>query len=215
MTNVSVQQGSSESAPLSAPAPASGQPLSLAGFALTLAILSIVNAGWLGSNAAGIIVPAAYAYGAIALIIGGLWDFRANNVFGYVWSISFGCFWLSLALILQFFAADLISAAGAKSFGHAFGAYLVLWGIFTIYMSVAAYFVAKPAVIAFSLSAFVFVAVGVTNIAGPSLHWLTTTAGYAGLIDALIAGYVSAALVINTTSGAQRLPIWPYPYRKR
>lgn len=215
MTVVSVQAVPSDTVAPAEPAPASGQPLSLAGFALTLAILSIVNAGWIDPKAAGIIIPAAYAYGAIALILGGLWDFRANNVFGYVWSISFGCFWLSLALILQFFASDLVAAAGAKSFGQAFGAYLILWGVFTVYMTVAAYFVAKPAVIAFFLSAFVFLAVGITNIVGPSAQWLTTTAGYAGLIDSLIAGYVSAALVINGTSGANKLPIWPYPYRKR
>ncbi len=197
------------------PSTASGQPLALAGFALTLALLSLGNAEWIKLSALGIVVPVALGYGAIALILAGLWDFRGNNLFGAMWAVSFGCFWISLALLIQFFGPRIAVSAGAGGYADAFGAYLILWGIFTAYMTVGAYFIAKPAFVAFLLLAVVFFVLGISNLIAPggASDGLRKLGGYIGIVDAAVAWYLSAALVINSTSGRQMLPIWPYTPR--
>lgn len=194
------------------PSTASGQPLALAGFALTLGLLSLGNAEWIDLSALGIVVPVALGYGAVALILAGLWDFRANNLFGSMWAVSFGCFWLTLALLIQFFGAQITAAAGPEAYADAFGAYLILWGIFTAYMTVGSYFIAKPAFVAFLLLAVIFFILGFSNLAAPSdaSDNLRVLGGYIGMVDAAVAWYLSAALVINATSGRRLMPIWPY-----
>lgn len=193
------------------PATASGQPLALAGFGLTLGLLSLANVGWINLSALGIIVPVAFSYGSLALILGGWWDFRANNLFGSMWAVSYGCFWLSVALLLGFFAPGVAKAAGANHFGDAFGAYLLLWAVFTAYMTVGSWFIAKPAFVAFALTAVVFVVLGLSDIvSGGIADTLRKTGGYLGIVDALVAWYLSAALMLLQTTGRQLLPIWPY-----
>src|SRR3990170_7585806 len=85
------------------PATASGAALTLAAFSLTTALLSLINVGWLNANTIAVVIPVAYAYGALAALIGGLWEFRANSLFGATLGVSFGCFWIGTGLLLQFF----------------------------------------------------------------------------------------------------------------
>ena len=197
------------------PATASGQPLALAGFGLSLAMLSVINAGWVTGNSLGFVVVAAWSFGSVAMIVAGIWDFRANNLFGAMWAIAYGCFWISIGLVLQFVGPSVTTAAGTDGFGDAFGTYLVLWGIFTAYMTVCAYFTAGPAFVAFLLTAVVFVVVGASYINSPSdlSDSLLKVGGYVGIVDAAVAWYLSAALVINATAGRPLLRFWPYPYR--
>ncbi len=197
------------------PATSSGTPLALAGFAFSLALLSIVNTEWINLTSLGILLPVAFSYGTLALVLGGLWEFRANNLFGATWTISYGSFWLSLALLLQFFAGGIVSATGPEGFLDAFAAYLVLWGIFSGYMTVAAWYVARPAFLAFLLLAAVFFILAVANFYAPGdfANNLRKAGGYVGIVDAAVAWYVSAALVINVTSGRTLLPLWPYTRR--
>jgi uncharacterized protein len=194
------------------PSTASGQPLALAGFGLTLGLLSLGNAEWISLKALGIIVPVAFAYGAVALILAGIWDFRANNLFGSMWSVSYGCFWISLALLIQVYGPQITATAGAGAYADAFGAYLILWGILTAWMTIGSYFIAKPAFVAFALLALVFFVLGVANILAPggTSDTLRKLGGYIGIVDAAVAWYLSAALVLNTTAGRQLLPLWPY-----
>lgn len=191
------------------PATASGQPLALAGFALTLGLLSLGNAGWINLNALGIVVPAALAYGGLALILAGLWDFRYDDLFGAMWAVSFGCFFITLALLIQFVGPQVVAAAGASAYADAFGAYLLLWAIFSAYMTVGAYFIAKTAFLTFLLLAIVFLILGIANLLAPggASDGLRQLGGYVGLVDAAVAWYLSAALMLNTTSGRQLLPI--------
>ena len=196
------------------PATADGTALGLAGFAFGLMLLSLVQVEWIPLTSLTIVVPVALGYSALGTLIGGLWGFRANNAFTALWGISFAGFWISLALILRFFAADVIAAAGQGGFLDAFGTYLLLWAIVSGYCTIAAWFVARPAFLAFLLLTIVFILLGISNIIAPDSPTvgLRKVGGYIGLIDALIAFYVSAVLLINTTSGKQLLPLWPYPY---
>ncbi len=211
--------GSSETegGPAYFPASASGQAIALTGFGFALGMLSMINAEWVTLGAIGFMVAVTFSIGSIALIIGGLWDFRANNLFGATWAIAFGAFWISVGLILQFVGGGVVEATSPEGFGDAFGAYLLLWAGFTAFMTVASWFVARAAFAIFAVLVVVFLLLGIANTAAPGSlsDTLREIGGYVGLLDAALAWYLAAALVINVTADRQILPIWPYPYGDR
>jgi succinate-acetate transporter protein len=199
------------------PITASGQAIALTGFGFALGMLSLINAELVTLNATGFMVAVTLSIGSIALIIGGLWDFRGNNLFGATWAIAFGAFWISVGLILQFVGGAVVEAAGPEGFADAFGAYLLLWAGFTAFMAVAAWFVARAAFAIFLVLVVVFLLLGISNTSAPGSlsNTLREIGGYVGLVDAALAWYLAAALTINVTIGRQVLPIGPYPYGGR
>lgn len=70
-------------------------PLGLAAFALTTFLLSMANAGFMPASAEPIVFGVALAYGGIAQMLAGMWEFRKGNVFGATVFTSYGAFWLS------------------------------------------------------------------------------------------------------------------------
>src|SRR5213078_3915326 len=113
--------------------PADPGPLGLAGFAMTTFVLSMFNADLVNKGGEPVVLGLALAYGGIAQLLAGMWEFRTGNTFGAVAFSSFGAFWLSFWLLVTF-GVDSIPAANA---GHAVGLFLIVWGIFTTYMFVA------------------------------------------------------------------------------
>jgi succinate-acetate transporter protein len=194
------------------PETASGTPLALIGFGFGLTVVSIIQTHWLPLTTIGFVIPVAFGFSALCTIVGGLWEFRGDNLFGGLWPLVYGGFWLSLGLILNTYAARVTSAAGALAFGRIFGSYLLILGFVTVFLMVAAYFVAAPALLAFVLLVAVDILLGLAYILPNS--GVQMAGGYLGLVDSLIAWYVAAALLINTTAGRNLLPIWPYPYRR-
>ena len=95
-------------------------PLGLAAFALTTFVLSMFNAGLVSSGGEPIVFGLALAYGGIAQLLAGMWEFRTGNTFGAVAFTSYGAFWLSFWAFVQFFEKS-VPAADA---GHAVGLYL-------------------------------------------------------------------------------------------
>ena len=91
------------------------------------------NAGLVATSGEPIVFGLAFAYGGLAQLLAGMWEFRTGNTFGAVAFTSYGAFWLSFWAFVQFFA-DKIPTADA---GHAVGLYLIAWGIFTAYMFIA------------------------------------------------------------------------------
>jgi len=191
------------------PTAAGGTAVWVIGFAFSLALLSLANAEWINLTALGIIVPVAYAVGALGMIIGSLWEFRANNLFGAVAGVGYGAFWLSLALLLQFFAGGIVEATGAAGFADAVGAYQLLWALFTVCLLVAAWFVGRTVFVVFALLVAVFVLLALSNFSAPgdTADALRKFGGYVGLVDAAVAWYVFTVLVVNTTAGRNVLPL--------
>src|SRR5215218_2325475 len=87
--------------------PADPGPLGLAGFAMTTFVLSMFNADFVSTAGEGVVLGLALAYGGIAQLLAGMWEFRTGNTFGAVAFSSFGAFWLSLWAYDQFFAAQI------------------------------------------------------------------------------------------------------------
>src|SRR3954447_10638746 len=78
-------------------------PLGLAGFAMTTFVLSMFNADLVNKAGEPVVLGLALAYGGIAQLLAGMWEFRTGNTFGAVAFSSFGAFWISYWLLVTFF----------------------------------------------------------------------------------------------------------------
>jgi uncharacterized protein len=175
-------------------------PLGLGAFALTTFLLSLVNAGVLPTAAEPVMLGVALAYGGIAQILAGMWEFRKSNVFGATVFTSYGAFWLSFWAYITFFAARV----PAELHGKAAGWFLIAWAIFTTLMLIAA--LRTTAVLALL---FAVVAVALFLLAlgalGPNSA-MTRTGGVLGILAAAIAWYLCLAGVAASTFGRPILP---------
>jgi uncharacterized protein len=172
-------------------------PLGLAAFALTTFLLSIVNARWTIGNSAGTaFLGYALAYGGIAQLLAGMWEFRRGNVFACTAFSSYGAFWIGLFIWIR--VAPLAS-------GHDLGWILVAFAIFNAYMLLMATQVnlAVFGVFFFLQLTEIFLAIGNFN----SSIGLTQVGGYLGLATALVAWYASAAGISAGMGGRILLPV--------
>jgi succinate-acetate transporter protein len=193
-------------------------PLGLAGFALTTFLLSAANANWMSHATGAAFLGYAFAYGGLAQLLAGMWEFRNRNVFGAVAFSSYGAFWIGLGLWvvrvkLPALAAakPLTLAATVTALNHDVGWILLAFFIFNLYMLILSTQI--------NLAVFlVFLTLGATEIilaigqfnAGAAVNPTGTikVGGYVGLVTALVAWYTSAALVSRGMAGAKiKLPV--------
>jgi uncharacterized protein len=178
-------------------------PLGLAAFATTTFVLSMFNADLVSKNGEPVVLGLALAYGGIAQLLAGMWEFRTGNTFGAVAFSSFGAFWISFWAYVAFFA-DSIPKADQ---GHAVGLYLIAWGIFTTYMFVASLRTTVAISVVFALLAVTFFLLGIGD-SGAHTN-ITKAGGWVGLATAVAAWYASFAAVTNSTFGRTVLPVKP------
>ena len=185
------------------PAIANPAPLGLAAFALTTFVLSMVNSGLVSDKAEPVVFGLALAYGGIAQLLAGMWEFKTGNTFGATAFSSYGAFWISFWALVMFFVKD-IPAADA---GHAVGLYLWAWGIFTTYMFVASLRTSGAVAAVFLFLALTFIVLAIGDYA-KSENWVKF-GGWLGLVTAVLAWYASFAAVTNFTYKRTVLPTWP------
>lgn len=177
---------------------ASPGALGLAGFALTTFILNVFNAGLIEGDE-GIVWTTGIFFGGIAQMCAGMWDIKRNDIFGGTCFTAYGAFWIALAMAKILSGAGIIGAIPSG----ALVTFLVAWGIFTLYATVASIKVNKAVFTLFVTLTILFflLAIGVHN------HTVHTIAGYEGIVVALIAFYCSAATLVNTMHGKELLPV--------
>jgi uncharacterized protein len=198
--------------------PADPGPLGLAAFAGTTFVLSLVNAGLVGDkiHPGGGLLPMvaalALAYGGIAQLVAGLWEFRTGNTFGAVAFCSFGAFWISFYFVVQSVAAN-----APREVFSGLGLYLWMWGIFTAYMFVASLRTTGAIALVFLLLAITFIILGIGNSALAGTASVTNgtikLGGYFGIATAIAAWYASFAAVVNATFGRTMAPVFPLTRR--
>jgi succinate-acetate transporter protein len=172
-------------------------PLGLFGFALTTWLLSMVNAGLLPATTVPLVLAMAFAYGGTAQFAAGLMEFAKGNSFGFAAFCSYGAFWWSFALFVQFF--------GANVTGPAVGWYLLVWGAFTFAMWIGTFALNRALFLIFLALWVTFALLGLSDVlAKPELN---VVGGYFGLLTALLAFYLGAAEIINEAHGHTVLPI--------
>jgi succinate-acetate transporter protein len=178
-------------------------PLGLAAFAMTTFVLSMFNADLVSRSGEAVVLGLALAYGGIAQVLAGMWEFRTGNTFGAVAFTSYGAFWISFWAFVQFYASS-VPAADA---GHAVGLYLIAWGIFTAYMFIASLRTTGAIALVFILLAVTYFLLGIGN--ANASDSLVKAGGWVGLATAIAAWYASFAAVTNATFGRLVLPVIP------
>jgi succinate-acetate transporter protein len=175
-------------------------PLGLAAFALTTFLLSLVNAGVLPKDAEPVMLGVALAFGGVAQLLAGMWEFRKGNVFGATVFSAYGAFWLSFWAYLTFYADGIPK----EHHGVAAGWYLIAWAIFTTLMLVAALRTTAVLASLFAVVAVVFVLLALGAFGFGSAF--TTLGGILGLVAAAQAWYLCLAAVGASTFGRPILP---------
>jgi uncharacterized protein len=194
--------------------PADPGPLGLAAFAGTTFMLSLVNAGLVGTQRlpGGGLLPMvaglAIAYGGAVQLVAGIWEFRTGNTFGAVAFCSYGAFWISF-----YFIVHSVTGNAPKEVFSGLGLYLWMWGIFTTYMFVASLRTSGAVALVFLLLAITFIILGIGNSALSGTLKATNgtikLGGWVGIATAIAAWYASFAAVLNSTFGRIMLPVVP------
>jgi uncharacterized protein len=191
-------------------------PLGLAAFAATTFFLSTVNTNMLGASAQTTVLGLALAYGGLAQLLAGMWEFAKGNTFGATAFSSFGAFWISFwYLIDHVVPGQLKAGTKPEDILHGIGLYLLIWGIFTAYMTVAATRVSGAVLAVFVLLTITFIALAigffaesVADFEANSNGWIHL-GGWLGLLTALAAWYASFAGVVAFTFKRPVLPTFP------
>ncbi|TPG32061.1 acetate uptake transporter [Mycolicibacterium hodleri] len=178
-------------------------PLGLAAFAGTTFVLSLFNAGLADHALVAVVLPLALLYGGLAQLLAGMWEFRNANTFGAVAFTSYGAFWISYYFYAHYIAATLPPA----DVHTATGIFLLMWTIFTAYMTVASLKTNLALIAIFStlLVTFALLTLGEFTETAAVLQ----AGGYLGLLVAAFAWYASAAGVVNATWGRTVLRVFP------
>ncbi|HEX5200893.1 MAG TPA: acetate uptake transporter [Actinoplanes sp.] len=179
-------------------------PLGLAGFASTTFFLSTVNAGLLPKSVTAVVLGLALFYGGVAQLLAGMWEFVKGNTFGALAFSSFGGFWLSYWFLVAHVVGGLKADAGDIS--NAIGVFLLIWTIFTAYMTVAATRVSLAVLAVFAALTLTFLFLTLGEFVDESF---TKVGGWLGIITAIIAWYASFAAVTNATYKRVVLPVFP------
>ena len=178
-------------------------PLGLAAFALTTFVLSVVNTGMLDAAATPVVLGLAAFYGGGAQLLAGMWEFRKANTFGATAFSSYGAFWLAFWFLVKYSPPD----GPGNTPAHAVGVFLLAWGIFTAYMTVASLRVSGAVAAVFVFLTLTFFVLAIGEFA-TSEGW-HKFGGWLGIITALLAWYASFAGVTNQTWKRTVLPTWP------
>jgi len=173
-------------------------PLGLFGFAVTTMMLSMFNVGWFGIDTFPLMMATAFAFGGVAQFVAGVLEYPRGNTFGFVAFCSYGCFWFAFATFLMVF--------GGKGPLTYLGAWLMVWGVFTVALWIASLKLPGKVLQLVLLTLWIaFFLLGLSHLL--KMDILHTTGGYVGMLTAFLAFYLAAAQLINETHGKTVLPV--------
>lgn len=175
--------------------------LGFAGFAITLWMVSMINAGWFGANTPqNMDLMLAFALGGTAMGVAGVMEYFRGRTLDMFLFLVFGAFWWAWAL----HAHSAVSASMPATAGGYEGWFFLLWAVVAFYIWIASFRDGSARVL-FTLGLWLsFLALAIADWG--DLPAFTILGGYLGLVTALIGGYISAADVINTSFERVVLP---------
>ena len=176
-------------------------PLGLMAFGVTTVLLNLHNVGFFALGT--MIMATGLFYGGLAQVIAGIMEWRKGNTFGTTAFISYGFFWISLVALLVMPTLGL----GNTPESSAMGAYLFLWGVFTLGMFIGTLRLNRALQFVFGSLALLFFLLALGDFTGSAM--IKVIAGYEGIICGLSAIYTSFALLLNEVYRRNVAPIWP------
>ena len=174
-------------------------PLGLLGFGMTTVLLNLHNAGLLPLSI--VIVAMGIALGGLAQIIAGIRELCQGNTFAGTAFTAYGLFWWSLVLIWVNPFAGTIDAASAVAMGW----YLLLWGIFTLFMFIGTLKHNRATQVVFGSLTVLFMLLALGDFTGN--HMITTIAGFEGIFCGLSAIYSAMGQILNAEYGKEVMPL--------
>ena len=181
-------------------------PLGLAAFALTTFLLSAANAHWMNGNSTGDAwLGYAFAYGGLAQLLAGMWEFKNRNVFGATAFSTYGSFWIGLGLWALLVAPHTTGLEANKDLGWI----LLTFAIFNTYMLIISTQV-NAAVFAVFLTleiTEILLFIGNFTVKAGATSGIIKIGGVVGVITAICAWYTSAAGVMNGHRGKVIFPV--------
>ncbi len=185
--------------------------LGLTCFGLTTMLLNLHNVGIIKAFDTAI-MGLGFFVGGLAQVIAGILEYRKGNTFGTCAFTAYGTFWISLV-----FAVIASGKWGLGVLVHTEGLawYLLLWGVFTAFMTVGTFRINR-------VLQFIFVTLTVLFILLAVCNWLEIKAGEGlmivsgiiGLFTGFAALYLAMAENINEIYNRTILPIWPMGERE-
>ena len=169
--------------------------LGLAGFGFNTILLQVHNIGAIEN-----VVPLLFGFfwGGLAQIIAGIIDGRRGDTFGLTAFTSYGLFWIGLSFMF------LMQWLGVVTLDHSgIAVACILWGVFTLYMTIGTLKISKVHVFVFATLTLLFFLLAAHFFGGLSAK----VAGVEGIICGAAAVYGSAAIVLNAMYGRWVLPI--------
>ncbi len=168
----------------------------LAGFGLTTLILQFHN---LGLCSMGPVFALGLVFGGLAQMIAGYQEFKVGNNFGYSAFVSYGAFWISLAVILLCNKFQVYPSSESD-----LGYFLVGWTLYTLIMWVAAMRVHGAMASTFTLLVAGFILLDFAHFGYPAM---TQVAAYVLILCALNAWYMMAHVIFKQVFGRDVLPV--------
>jgi succinate-acetate transporter protein len=174
-------------------------PLGLCAFGMTTVLLNLHNAGFFELNS--MILSMGLFYGGIAQVIAGVIESKKNNTFGLTAFTSYGFFWISLVGLI------VIPKFGwaPKASDSAMAAYLVIWGIFTLFLFFGTLKLNRALQVVFATLIVLFFLLAAEHATGN--EGIGKFAGYEGLLCGASAIYAGMANLLNEVYGKTVLPL--------
>lgn len=174
-------------------------PLGLLGFGMTTILLNLHNAGI--TDLSIVIVAMGFALGGAAQIIAGVLEFKGGNTFGGTAFTAYGFFWWSLIVIWCNPVSDKIAGADDISMGF----YLLLWGVFTLFMFIGTLKHNRATQVVFFSLTLLFFGLAIGDFSG--IASVKTAAGVIGIFCGASAIYSAVGQVVNNEFGRKVLPL--------
>jgi succinate-acetate transporter protein len=186
----------------SAVRPTSAAALGLAAFSLNLFLISVSFTGILPASVVPVFLATGLFYGFVQ-IMAGMHEYRMGNGFTGLVFASFGAFWMSTALLVLLQTMKILDFGSDA--GSAMGLYFVAWTIFTLYLWIGSAVVNRIAFVVFTVLLIALVLFDLAEFGVISI----VPGAWAAVLDALLAWYMSAALILLEMTGRAVLPFGP------
>ena len=174
-------------------------PLGLLGFGMTTVLLNLHNSGLLPLSI--VIVAMGIAMGGLAQIIAGIFELRNGNTFAGTAFSAYGLFWWSLVLIW----VNPFAEAGVVADTMSVAFYLLLWGIFTLFMFIGTLKHNKATQVVFGSLTVLFLLLALGDFT--ENHTITTIAGFEGIFCGASAIYSAVGQIVNAEYGKTIIPL--------